>query len=73
MGQQQRGLVVTEVPDGELSEGFGIMRNADGLVQHARGSVEASDIVQTHLCPLIMGDRCDVGEEGSGAFPQGSQ
>ncbi len=52
VGQQQGGLLVAEVGDGDLADRLGVAAEPDRAVEDARGTVDAADIGKRHLAPL---------------------
>ena len=67
VGEQQNGLVVAEVEDGDLADGAGEAGQVDGLIERARVAVAAADVGQPQALPVRVGRGSDGGQDLLGA------
>ena len=73
VGEQQGGLVVAEVADGDLADGDGIVLDADGLVEDAGGAVTAADVGEVDGAPAVAGQGEQLLDHLGAAAAQGEE
>ena len=73
VGDQEGGLVMAQVADGQLSHRMGVVAQRDDLVNDAGGAVFAPDIVELDLFPVVGGPVLEPGDEGGGPPAQGQE
>ena len=71
VGEQQGGLVVAELADGDLADRIGVVAQADALVEGERVAVLAADVGEGEALPGVGGEQCL--DELGGAAAQGEE
>ena len=73
VGEQQGGLAVAEIRDGELADRAGIVLEGGWLVEEARVAVGAPDVVERDSLPLRVRRGGDGSEQLGAASAQGDE